>query len=55
MNCGHETCRCKVTEAFCSDHCREHAGQRDLGGEGCGCGHAACETPASSGSSETGQ
>jgi hypothetical protein len=46
MNCGHDGCRCQVAddERFCSDHCREHAGDAaHAGGHACECGHPACQ------------
>jgi hypothetical protein len=45
MNCGHQGCHCEVEQGqeFCSDHCREHAGDAAHGGEhACECGHAGC-------------
>lgn len=38
--CMHEACTCAATQGeFCSDYCREHAGQEELT---CGCGHRDC-------------
>ena len=39
--CAHGPCRCKVPEGktYCSDRCREQAG--DVW-KGCACGHAGC-------------
>lgn len=46
MNCRHEGCTCQVgDEGFCSDHCREHAGDgHDT--HACECGHPACSASA---------
>jgi hypothetical protein len=45
MQCGHEGCTCSVAQAdgFCSDHCREHAGDTGHDAHACECGHPECE------------
>ncbi len=45
MQCGHEGCNCQVgqTGEFCSDHCREHAGDAGHEAHACECGHADCQ------------
>lgn len=44
MNCGHEGCTCTVEEqgGFCSDYCRDHAGEAAHGAHACECGHPEC-------------
>jgi hypothetical protein len=61
MRCGHETCRCEITddEDFCSDHCRDQAatagGITDHDSHTCECGHPACQDPADDGTARTEQ
>lgn len=45
MRCGHEGCTCQVEQSggFCSDHCREHAGDTGHGAHACECGHPQCQ------------
>jgi hypothetical protein len=45
MNCRHEGCGCQVAEGqeFCSDYCRDHAGEPGHGQHTCGCGHPECQ------------
>jgi len=45
MRCGHEGCTCQVELSgdFCSDYCREHAGDADHGAHSCECGHPQCQ------------
>jgi YihY family inner membrane protein len=45
MRCGHEGCMCDVAmdQAYCSDHCRDHAASGGHDGHVCECGHAACQ------------
>ena len=42
--CAHPACGCPVPSsgAYCSEHCRQHAGS-----ETCDCGHAHCTTSTS--------
>jgi YihY family inner membrane protein len=46
MQCGHEGCTCQVEQSggFCSDHCREHAGDTGHGAHACECGHPQCQS-----------
>ena len=41
MRCEHVGCTCETepSDRFCSDHCREHAGDAGHGVGACGCGH----------------
>ncbi|MGH7357353.1 MAG: hypothetical protein ACREJR_00905 [Candidatus Rokuibacteriota bacterium] len=43
MNCQHEGCRGQADagQEFCSDHCRQHAGEAHAE-HACECGHPAC-------------
>jgi hypothetical protein len=45
MNCGHEGCTCAVEQegGFCSDYCRDHAGEAAHSGHACECGHSECQ------------
>lgn len=45
MQCGHEGCTCQVEQSggFCSDHCREHAGDTGHDAHACECGHPQCQ------------
>ena len=45
MQCGHDGCTCHVEQSggFCSDHCREHAGDTAHGAHTCECGHPQCQ------------
>jgi len=45
MRCGHEGCTCSVEQqgGFCSDYCREHAGEAAHGAHACECGHPECQ------------
>jgi len=44
MECRHDGCTCQVGqgEEFCSDYCRQHAGDMAHTGHGCECGHPGC-------------
>ena len=45
MRCGHEGCTCQVEQSgdFCSEHCRERAGDTGHGAHACECGHPGCQ------------
>ena len=49
MRCGHEGCTCQVEQSgdFCSDHCRERAGDAGQGAHACECGHPQCQASTS--------
>lgn len=51
MTCGHDGCKCRIEQAgdFCSDHCREHAGDAGHGAHACECGHPECQASATGG------
>jgi len=40
--CGHASCKCMDSElnGYCSEYCKAH--DRNVGTEGCGCGHPEC-------------
>jgi len=50
--CAYTPCNCRVApgEKYCSDYCEDHARHRiavssiSSGAEGCGCGHAECDS-----------
>jgi hypothetical protein len=40
--CAMPNCNCAATDGeYCSDYCRDHAGE-EHGGGNCGCGHPGC-------------
>ena len=57
MGCAHDGCMCRASEGqeFCSDYCREHAGETEHVAHACECGHDACvaAAPGSLASSST--
>jgi hypothetical protein len=44
MNCQHQGCRCQDADqsGFCSDYCRQHAGEAAHEDHACACGHPDC-------------
>lgn len=55
LMCGHEGCTCEVEAevGFCSDYCREHAGDTNHGTHICGCSHPQCQGSSSEADART--